>query len=110
VREERVDSYLRDFASHQTAEPWVIDPQQQSLEHERERLVDKAIAELPPEQHDVVVLADLAELPISRVAHELGVTVAAVKSRLHRARAQLRERLSRQLEEPACDHSRAKLE
>lgn len=77
------------------------DPTELTLEHEREQLVDEAVAHLPADQREVVVLADLDELPLAHVAELLGLTEPAVKSRLHRARAELRRRLGRRLGEPA---------
>jgi DNA-directed RNA polymerase specialized sigma24 family protein len=41
----------------------------------------------------VLILRDIDELTAPEVAAELGLTVQAVKSRLHRARAMMKERL-----------------
>ena len=48
---------------------------------------------LPPLMRDVLVLRDLEELSIEDVASRLKLSEAAVKSRLMRARAMLRERM-----------------
>jgi RNA polymerase sigma-70 factor (ECF subfamily) len=69
------------------------DPEQQmavSLERDR---VAAALAELPPRLRSVVVLRDVYDLPHEAIAAELGITEAAAKVRLHRARKKLRERL-----------------
>jgi RNA polymerase sigma factor (sigma-70 family) len=50
----------------------------------------EALAILPPSYRQVFFLRDLEEMPASEVAAQLGITVMAVKSRLHRARAILR--------------------
>ena len=55
--------------------------------------VTAALAHLPPRLRAVVVLRDVYDLPHEEIAHELGITEAAAKVRLHRARKQLRERL-----------------
>ncbi len=52
-----------------------------------------ALAELPPSMRTVVVLRDVYDLPHEAIASELGITEAAAKVRLHRARRKLRERL-----------------
>jgi RNA polymerase sigma-70 factor (ECF subfamily) len=52
-----------------------------------------ALAELPPRLRAVVVLRDVYDLPHDAIASELGITEAAAKVRLHRARRKLRERL-----------------
>jgi len=58
----------------------------------RDRVKD-ALAELPPRLRAVVVLRDVYDLPHEAIANELGITEAAAKVRLHRARRKLRERL-----------------
>jgi RNA polymerase sigma-70 factor (ECF subfamily) len=58
----------------------------------RDRVTD-ALADLPPRLRAVVVLRDVYDLPHEAIANELGITEAAAKVRLHRARRKLRERL-----------------
>jgi len=53
----------------------------------------KAIAALPEAYRVALVLRDVEELTAPEVAARLGVSVEAVKSRLHRARAMVRESL-----------------
>jgi RNA polymerase sigma-70 factor, ECF subfamily len=55
--------------------------------------VSAALANLPPRLRAVVVLRDIYDLPHDEIAQELGITEAAAKVRLHRARKQLREKL-----------------
>ncbi len=55
--------------------------------------VNVALSHLPPRLRAVVVLRDVYDLPHDEIAQELGITEAAAKVRLHRARKQLRERL-----------------
>jgi len=52
-----------------------------------------ALQALPPPYRQVLILRDVDELTAPEVAEQLGISVAAVKSRLHRARAQVREHL-----------------
>lgn len=52
-----------------------------------------AIQSLPPHYRDVVLLRDLEELTIDEIARARSLTREAVKARLHRARALLREYL-----------------
>ena len=58
-------------------------------------LVAAALAELPWRLRQVIVLRDIYDLPHAAIAAELGITEAAAKVRLHRARRRLRERLER---------------
>ena len=53
----------------------------------------RAIEHLSPPYREVLILRDLHELTAPEVAAQLGLSVEAVKSRLHRARATVRERL-----------------
>jgi RNA polymerase sigma-70 factor (ECF subfamily) len=53
-----------------------------------------ALAELPAEQREVVLLAAWADLDCAGIARALGVPPATVRSRLHRARQRLRRQLA----------------
>jgi RNA polymerase sigma factor (sigma-70 family) len=55
--------------------------------------LSRAIAALPEAYREVLILRDVDELTAPEVAGHLGLSVDAVKSRLHRARAMVRERL-----------------
>jgi RNA polymerase sigma factor (sigma-70 family) len=55
--------------------------------------LSNAIATLPEAYRVVLILRDVDELTAPEVAAELGLSLDAVKSRLHRARTMLRERL-----------------
>jgi RNA polymerase sigma-70 factor (ECF subfamily) len=60
---------------------------------EMKALLWQAISELPADTREVYVLRDIEEIRGDKVASTLGITVAAMKSRLHRARQAVRERL-----------------
>ncbi len=53
------------------------------------------VSRIPPLLRKVFLLRDMQELPMPEVAQKLGISVAAAKSRLLRARAELRARLER---------------
>lgn len=53
----------------------------------------RAIERLTPPYREVLLLRDVHELTAPEVAAQLGLSLEAVKSRLHRARAQVREHL-----------------
>lgn len=58
----------------------------------RQRL-QGALDTLPPRLRQVVILRDVYDLPHEAIASELGISEAAAKVRLHRARRRLREHL-----------------
>jgi len=60
---------------------------------ERMRLIQEAINALPPEQKEVVTLRDIEELSYEEIIEITGVNPGTVKSRLARARLELRKRL-----------------
>ena len=70
------------------------DPAQRLLARERAAELAGAISTLPTGQRDAVVLFHLANLPQETVAARLDTGVGALRTRLHKARATLRERLS----------------
>ena len=53
------------------------------------------IRRTPPLLRHVFLLRDVEQRPMSEVAERLGISVAAAKSRLLRARAELRSRMRR---------------
>jgi len=55
--------------------------------------VAAALDDLPPRLRAVVVLRDVYDLPHDAIAAELGISEAAAKVRLHRARLRLRSQL-----------------
>jgi RNA polymerase sigma-70 factor (ECF subfamily) len=69
------------------------DPEQRAeLAFDRDRIT-RALEELPVRLRTVIVLRDVYDLPHEAIAAELGITEAAAKVRLHRARRKLHERL-----------------
>ena len=70
------------------------DPQRALERTELREALGRAIAALPPSQREVLVLRDVEGLSAKQVGEKLRLTERAVKSRLHRARVALRERLA----------------
>jgi RNA polymerase sigma-70 factor (ECF subfamily) len=69
-------------------------PDEVASRHELGEALARAIASLDDEAREVVVLRDAEGLSAAEVASVVGVSVEAVKSRLHRARAALRAQLA----------------
>ena len=69
-------------------------PEAAVMAAETNRRVMEALEELDDEFRLVVVLCDMEEMDYAQIAQVLGVPVGTVKSRLHRARCMLREKLA----------------
>jgi RNA polymerase sigma-70 factor (ECF subfamily) len=74
---------------------WAPDPEQNYTQSELGEILEKTIKGLPPGFKVVFELRDVQGLSTEDTAEALGLSIPAVKSRLLRARLQLRERLSR---------------
>ena len=70
-------------------------PEQQLGQTEVARVLLNEIRKTPPLLRNVFLLRDVENRPMPEVAERLGISVAAAKSRLLRARAELRERMKR---------------
>jgi RNA polymerase sigma-70 factor (ECF subfamily) len=74
---------------------WEDDPEQKYSREELRGILERAVESLKPAFRTVFVLRDIEELSTEETAEALGISIPAVKSRLLRARLQLRERLTR---------------
>lgn len=61
---------------------------------ERAEFVARAVAHLPPLQREALILAEYEEMSLEEIARATGAAIAAAKSRLHRARDNLRRLLA----------------
>jgi RNA polymerase sigma-70 factor, ECF subfamily len=68
-------------------------PDAEFLKTELRAVLDRVVAELPPVYRAVVLLRDLEELSTDETAQILDLSVDVVKTRLHRGRAALRQKL-----------------
>ncbi len=91
VREERRDRTALDPAR---APERRRGPEEQLVGRETRQLIDRAVAGLSPDHRAVFLLADVEGLPNAVIAGRLGLSLPAVKSRLHRARQELRHALA----------------
>jgi len=82
---------------------WDDDPEQKYSREELGEILNEAIQSLKPAYRTVFVLRDIEELSIEETSEALGLSISAVKSRLLRARLQLREKLTRQFRRKGDD-------
>jgi RNA polymerase sigma-70 factor (ECF subfamily) len=74
-----------DVASHDAT------PLEHTEQHEQQRRVQAALKRLPLQERSLLALAYSQGLDMQAIAHIEGCSVGAVKTRLHRAREQLRQ-------------------
>ncbi len=80
---------------------WSNLPEGELLSYETRQVMDDAIAELPRSLRIVFILRDIEGLSTAETGEVLDLSEGAVKTRLHRARLWLRERLSAYFSERA---------
>jgi RNA polymerase sigma-70 factor (ECF subfamily) len=91
------DTIVREIAA------WGENPEEQFSREELGELLETAIDGLEPPYRSVFALRDIEGLSTEETAEALGLSVPAVKSRLLRARLQLREKLTRQFKRKGDD-------
>lgn len=72
---------------------WTSLPEDQLLRSELRQVLDRAIGDLPEIYRAVMLLRDVEELSTEETAQVLEVTADVVKTRLHRARLAVRQKL-----------------
>jgi RNA polymerase sigma-70 factor (ECF subfamily) len=96
-----LEELLPAFVSHgllrEATLQWTEKPQDRLEREEMRSAVRACIDQLPDDYRTVLLLRDIEELDTEKTARILGLSVAAVKTRLHRARQALRTVLERQL-------------
>jgi RNA polymerase sigma factor (sigma-70 family) len=69
-------------------------PEERYAAYERSTHLKRAICQLPPALRSVVELAKMEGHSIKQIAHQMGISVPATKSRLGRAKAALRKSMT----------------
>lgn len=94
-RERSLQTALDESASH--LEGWLAadqsSPSQRAEKHERALLLAQALAELPDNQREAVMLRHFQGLSLNEIAEQLGCTAAAVTGLLQRGLKNLRKLL-----------------
>lgn len=83
--------------------PAVSDPERATAQRQIRHLIEQAIDALPEIFRVVFVMRDIEDMSIEETAGFLGLPQATVKTRLHRARRQLRRALDEQLASTLSD-------
>jgi|SoiMethySBSTD1v2_1073268.scaffolds.fasta_scaffold224216_2 RNA polymerase sigma-70 factor, ECF subfamily len=85
-----MDQSIEPTAAHSPA----LSPESLALHAELKDMVAGAVMQLPETQRDVLILAHYEQMPLAEIARLLELEPAAVKSRLQRGRARLKEILA----------------
>ena len=76
---------------------WSLRVDEQTLQNELRRVLEGAIDRLPPDYRTALVLHDIEGLSNPDIAETLGISLPAVKSRVHRSRLFVRKQLAEYL-------------
>jgi RNA polymerase sigma-70 factor (ECF subfamily) len=96
----RLDAGRNGDANLEPADPSDVGRPGHALEQaEQERRVHQALSRLSPEHRAVLVLKDMEGQKYETLADLLGVPIGTIRSRLHRARLELRELLEKEEQE-----------
>ena len=76
----------------------LADPEKHFAMNNLDPALEKALDQLAPDFRVAVVLCDVLGMTYDEIAQTLGVKMGTVRSRIHRARAQLRDMLERDVE------------
>jgi RNA polymerase sigma-70 factor, ECF subfamily len=82
---------------------WDENPEDTYSREELGKILDEAVQSLKPAYRTVFILRDIEEMSIEETAEALNLSISAVKSRLLRARLQLRDKLTRQFRRKGDD-------
>lgn len=96
---DSLDNYMPRFddSGHHAERPvidWSQDIEKRVAEREIHEIIERAMEQLSPLDRSVVVLSEVEELTNPEIGQILGLSVLAVKGRLHRARLFLRGKLT----------------
>jgi RNA polymerase sigma-70 factor (ECF subfamily) len=101
-----IEDYLPRFSSDgHVATPelpdWSASIEDGAIARELAVRAGEFMADLPPAYRDVIWMYDVEEMSTSDIAETLQISIPALKSRLHRARLYLRQRLTEISQAPA---------
>lgn len=91
-----LEDYLpqHENGEHPSIQEWPVKPEEVLLSKESREKMMEALEKLPADYRAVFVLRDIEGFSNAETGEALGISVAAVKSRLHRARITLRGMLA----------------
>ena len=95
--ESQLPRFTEEGAHAELMDDWSAKMEDPALQDELRRVLESAISSLPPDYRTAFVLHGVEGLPNPEIARMLRISLPAVKSRIHRSRLFLRQRLARYL-------------
>jgi len=92
--EDRLPKFSGDGYFDAEVPDWSVKIEDDVAARELAARAGEFIAELPPAYRDVIWMNDVEEMSAPEIAETLEISIPAFKSRLHRARLYVRQRLS----------------
>jgi RNA polymerase sigma-70 factor (ECF subfamily) len=92
--EEVLPALDGDGVHFEPIDDWSLRVDEHALQNELREILETAIRELPPDYRTALVLHDVEGMSNPDIADALGISLPAVKSRVHRSRLYLRKRLT----------------
>src|SRR5262245_28144597 len=92
--EDVIPAFDEDGVHFEPMDDWSPRVDEQAIQHELHDVLAQAIEELPPDYRTALVLHDVEGLSNPDIAETLGISLAAVKSRVHRSRLFVRQKLA----------------
>jgi RNA polymerase sigma-70 factor (ECF subfamily) len=92
--EDRLPKFLSDGHFAADVPDWSRAVEDEVAARELAKRAGEFIAELPPAYRDVIWMNDVEEMTAPEIAETLEISIPAFKSRLHRARLYVRQRLA----------------
>jgi len=90
-----IDQYREQTGTDPTDQNESSDPTQPLISLERQQAVRDALDQLPEDQRTVLVLKEMEGLRYDEISEIIGCPIGTVRSRIHRARSELKEILTR---------------
>jgi RNA polymerase sigma-70 factor, ECF subfamily len=96
--EDVIPSFDEDGVHFEPMDDWSPRVDEQALQHELRDVLQQAIDDLPPDYRTALVMHDIEGMSNPDIAETLGISLPAVKSRVHRSRLFVRQKLSEYLQ------------
>ena len=93
-----IPAFDQDGVHFEPMDDWSPRVDEQALQHELRDVLQEAIDALPPDYRTALVLHDVEGMSNPDIAETLGISLPAVKSRVHRSRLFVRQKLSNYLQ------------